>query len=298
VTPEVRRAEVRDGLELVFWRLGSPDGPCLLLVHGWPETKRVWARCVEPLAAAGFDVVVPDLRGFGDSAVPADGFQDLAAHAEDLAALLALLGRDWCIGVGGDLGGAVLIDLGLRVPDLVRRQVLFNCPLPLVGRAAEPPDAATRQAADYFVRQGRDADGLAASLHTDEDRIAYVTPFYGSRFWASPGAFTGPERRWHAEPFGDAARFRASLGTYESALGTIPRRATPRWFEVSPVPTLALFGPDDHVMPRDWPDRVEDCFADLVGPFLVPRAGHFLQWERAELLVRTVTAFARDLLVQ
>ena len=53
----------------------------MLLVHGWPETKRIWWRNIEPLAAAGFEVIVPDLRGFGDSDVGPDGFHDIASHA-------------------------------------------------------------------------------------------------------------------------------------------------------------------------------------------------------------------------
>jgi alpha/beta hydrolase fold len=56
----------------------------LLLVHGWPETKRIWLRNVEPLAAAGFEVIAPDLRGFGESDLASDGFYDPAAHARDL----------------------------------------------------------------------------------------------------------------------------------------------------------------------------------------------------------------------
>ena len=39
-----------------------------MLLHGWPETKRIWWRNIEPLAEAGFEVIVPDLRG---SAIPA-----------------------------------------------------------------------------------------------------------------------------------------------------------------------------------------------------------------------------------
>jgi len=88
----------------------------------------------------------------------------------------------------------------------------------------------------------------------------------------------------------------ASFGNYESALGTIPLSEPPRFFEPSPVPTLALYGPDDHVLFRDFPERCEVAFPDLVGPFIAPRSGHFLQWERAELLNRAITAFCRDLL--
>ena len=61
------------------------------------------------------------------------------------------------------------------------------------------------------------------------------------------------------------------------------------------MPTLALHGPDDHVIRHDFAARCEVVFSDLVGPFVVPRAGHFLQWERAELLNRAIDAFLRDL---
>src|SRR5437763_862253 len=69
----------------------------------------------------------------------------------------------------------------------------------------------------------------------------------------------------------------------------------PRFFEVSPVPTLALYGPDDHVLWRHFPQMCEVAFSELVGPFIVQGAGRFLQWERAELLNRTVEYFLADL---
>src|ERR1700704_5251988 len=62
-------------------------GP-LVLVHGWPETKRIWWRVIDTLAAAGFEVIVPDLRGFGDSDVAPDGLHDVPSHARDLHALV------------------------------------------------------------------------------------------------------------------------------------------------------------------------------------------------------------------
>jgi len=296
------RAEVRTGVELAYVR-ENPGGFPLLLVHGWPETKRIWWRNIAPLAAAGFEVIVPDLRGFGDSGIPQDGFHDLAAHSRDLHALLHdVLGHERCATVGGDLGGGAIQDLALRFDGFVVRQVLFNCILPILpveyeaaGLPLKPPPEVL-QSADYFRRQGRDGDGLAAELDTPEKRRAYVATFYGPRWWATPGAFAREDVEFMTEPFADAAHLRAGFGNYESGVGTIPVSERPRFFEVSDVPTLALYGPDDHVMWRDFPERCEVAFRDLVGPFVVPRAGHFLQWERAELLNRTVTAFLRDLL--
>ena len=68
--------------------------------------------------------------------------------------------------------------------------VLFNSPLPydkerMEGMRTRP----AREASDYFVRQGTDADALAAELATPEQRRRYIATFYTSRFWAHPGAF-------------------------------------------------------------------------------------------------------------
>lgn len=298
----VHRAQVRDGVELAYLREGVGGVP-LLLVHGWPETKRIWWRNVEPLARAGFEVIVPDLRGFGDSAVPADGFHDLAAHARDLHALVHdVLGHPWCCTVGSDLGGGAIQDLGLRFDGFVRRQVLFNTILPILpaeyaaAGLSDEVSPQVRAAADYYVRQGRDADGLAAELDTPARRRAYVAQFYGPRLWGTPGGFRRAEVDFMTEPFADGERLRAGFGNYESAVGTRKVSEAPRWFAVSDVPTLVLFGPDDHVIYPDFVERCEVAFRDLVGPFVVPRAGHFLQWERPAVLNRAVTAFLRDLL--
>jgi pimeloyl-ACP methyl ester carboxylesterase len=297
----VQHAQVRAGVSLAYVREGAGGYP-LLLVHGWPETKRIWWRNIGPLAQAGFEVIAPDLRGFGDSGLAPDGFYDLAAHARDLHALVSdVLGHQRCAVAGGDLGGGVIQDLALRFEGFVERQVLFNSILPILGDAYEEAGVATapgpemRMAADYFVRQGREADALAAELDTPQRRRRYVAEFYGHRFWASPGAFSKDDVEFMTQPFEDAERLRAGWGNYESALGTRPLSEAPRFFEVSPVPTLALYGPDDHVLWRHFPRMCEVAFSELVGPFIVQDAGHFLQWERAELLNRTLEYFLADL---
>ena len=70
----VRSCAVR-GTELACVDEGA--GPALLLVHGWPETSRIWWRNVAPLRDAGFRVLAPDLRGFGASGPAPDGFYDV-----------------------------------------------------------------------------------------------------------------------------------------------------------------------------------------------------------------------------
>ena len=300
---QIHRAEVRGGVEIAYVREGVGGYP-LLLVHGWPETMRIWWRNIAPLARAGFEVIVPDLRGFGRSGLAPDGFYDLAANSLDMHALVAgVLGHDECAAAGGDLGGGVVQDLGLRHEGFVRRQILFNCILPLLPAAYEAaglpaaPTPELRAAADYFARQGREADALAAELDTPDRRRRYVAEFYGHRFWAAPGTFSRADVAFMAEPFADADRLRAGFGNYESAVGARALSQAPRFFEHSAVPTLALYGPQDHVIWRAFPDMCEVAFSDLLGPFTVARSGHFMQWERADLLNRAVHSFLRDLAV-
>jgi len=300
-TFSLEHAEVRPGVDIAYIRAGQGGYP-LLLLHGWPETKRIWWRNIEPLARAGFEVIVPDLRGFGDSGLAPDGFYDLAAHARDMHALVAeALGHERCSAVGGDLGGGVVQDLALRFAGFVERQVLFNSVLPLLPQeyeaagltVASPPEL--RMAADYFVRQGREADALAGELDSPERRRRYVGEFYGHRFWAAPGTFSREQVDFMTEPFAAAPRRRAGWGNYESALGTRPLSESPRFFEVSAVPTLALYGSEDHVIWRQFPQMCEVAFSELIGPFLVQRAGHFLQWERAEVLNQAIAYFLGEL---
>ena len=259
-------------------------GKPLLLIHGWPETRRIWERNLDPLAEAGFEVIAPDLRGFGDSPLAADDRYDPAAHSADMVELVRGLGHERVAVCAGDLGGVVAQDLSLRFEGLVERLCLFNTIPPLLEGGPPPVPRSTRMAADYFIRQSKDADGLAAELDTPELRRRYIATFYGSRFWAAPGTFGREDVDRMTEPFADADHFRASIANYEYAGG--PRQAPepPRLLEPNPTPTLILYGPEDHVIMSDFPQRMEAAFPNRAGPFVVQGAGHFLQWERADVL--------------
>jgi pimeloyl-ACP methyl ester carboxylesterase len=310
-TPEVdphrfpmRRAAV-GGVEMAYVHEGRGGVP-LLLVHGWPETKRIWWRNIAPLVRAGFEVVVPDLRGFGDTGPAPDGFYDVAASSEDLYALVHdVLDRPSCVTCGGDFGGVVLQDLALRRPGFVTRQVLFDTIPPFLGDAYEaagvgPVDPTTLE---HFVRHGTRADELLQTLDSPERRRAYVAGFYGasdedqplSSSWAGPTGFTTEAIAFMAEPFQDEHVFRASIALYEHAFGR-PASALPLLFEPNPTTTLMLHGHADPVVGPAVIDCAPVAFPDIVGPFAVLATGHFLQWEAADLLDRTLTWYCRDLL--
>lgn len=298
----VRRAEVRNGVTLSFVHEGAGGFP-IVLVHGYPETKRIWWRNIGPLADAGFEVVAPDLRGFGDSSLAPDGFYDIAAWSKDLYALVHdVLGHDRCVAVGGDLGGCVVYDLAMRYEGFVPRLCFFNTIVPLrpelYEQAGIPPDEphATRQTADYFRRQGMDGDNLIKELDTPERRRAWVAAMYGPRLWAAPGHFTEAEVDFMSEPFADPEKLRASWSAYEMAFGKRELEEIPCLFEPCAVPTLALYGPDDHVLAPTFPDRCRVAFTDCIGPFVLRSCGHFVQWEAADVMNNALRWFCADLL--
>ena len=287
------------GFRQAFVREGIGGFP-LVLVHGWPESKRIYWKVIAPLAAAGFEVIVPDLRGFGDSETGADGFHDVAAFSRDVHALVHdQLGHGRVVLAGGDLGGPVIQDASLRFPGWVDRMVLFNSPLPflkepMAGLATRP----AREASDYFIRQGTDADALAAELDTPAKRRRYIATFYTSRFWAHPGSFLGADHTgvdFHTEPFADGAKLRASFGAYESVFST-GARSEASLIGPNPTRTLILFGPSDHVIYPDFDKMAAIVFPDHVGPFVVRDCGHFVPWEAPAVFAGSVRSFASDLL--
>lgn len=285
------------GADLAYVDAGKSGAPVVLLVHGWPETKRIWWRNIEAVASAGFRVLAPDLRGFGDSSLARDGFYDVASHSRDLHALVAhVTGAARCIAVGGDLGGVIIQDLGARFPGFVARQVLFNCPLPyLKEQMRDIPDTRPLlEATDYFIRQGTDADALAAELADDGMRRRYVATFYSSRFWAAPGTFDPRAIAFMVEPFADGAKLRASFTNYETVFDPSKVSEKPLVGR-SEIPTVILFGPHDRVIYPAFDRMAAVVFQNHVGPFSVRDAGHFMQWEAASVLNSAVIAFCSDL---
>jgi pimeloyl-ACP methyl ester carboxylesterase len=288
------------GFEQAYVR-ENVGGVPLLAVHGWPETKRIYWKVIEPLALAGFEVIVPDLRGFGDSEVGPDGFHDVAAHARDLYALVHdHLGHQRVVLMGGDLGGPVIQHLALRYPDWVDRMVLFNSPLPFLKpeMAGITGTRAPQESSDYFLRQGLDPDGLANELTTAEQRRRYIAAFYTSRFWAHPGAFAQPdELDFHTAPFADAAHLRAGFGAYESVFSERARSEAVLMHRNERTSTLVLFGASDHVIYPAFDHMAAKVFANHVGPFLLRDCGHFVPWEAPHPLVSGTVSFCSDLLV-
>ena len=295
---EIHRSEVAPGLSLAYVREGIGGYP-LVLLHGYPETKRIWWRNIEPLVAAGFEVIVPDLRGHGESDLSDDDTYDIVTYARDVYALVHdVLGHEQVGLVGGDVGGVVAVDIVQRFEGFVDGLCFFDTVPPILiddylaagidlGSIRAIGDGPT---GDYRRRQGGEPDALMAELNTPAARRSWVASMYGPRLWASPGTFSDADIEFMTEPFADEARMRAGWAVYQLGYGRTAVES-PILDRPVEIPTLLFYGADDQVVGPDFVPCCEVAFRDRVGPFVLPGAGHFLQWERADLFNPAVAMF-------
>ena len=120
-----------DDMRFAFHRTGHGGMPVLLL-HGWPQTSFAWRR-VAPLLGQAFEVVAPDLPGFGHSSKPEAGF-DKKTIARRLRDLVTALGLSRIALAGHDLGGHVAYAYAAQWPDEVSHLVFIESSLPAFGQ--------------------------------------------------------------------------------------------------------------------------------------------------------------------
>lgn len=270
-----------DDMRFAFRRSGDGGMPVVLL-HGWPQTSWAWRR-VMPLLEQGFDVVAPDLPGFGHSSKPEGGF-DKRTVAARLRALLTALGLRRVALVGHDLGGHVAYAYAAQWPDEVSHLVFIESSLPGFGQeeamdvskggswhfgfnmAGDISEALVRGRehlfVDHFMR--RESVGVFDPVSVTEADIAHY-----ARALARPGAL------------------RCSFGYYRTL--PVDRRDNAVWGQRSlPMPVLAVgaawgYGPESSRTIR----RVAGDVRDI----LIERCGHYPAEERPDELAAAIRDF-------
>src|SRR5262245_52074341 len=114
-----------DGVELAV--LDEGDGPPVLLLHGFPDSSRLWRNQVPALVRAGYRAIAPDLRGFGESDRP-EAAEDyaIARSVADVLAILDALEVPRANVVGHDWGAALAWLVAAFAPDRVERLVVLS----------------------------------------------------------------------------------------------------------------------------------------------------------------------------
>jgi pimeloyl-ACP methyl ester carboxylesterase len=234
------------------------DGDALVLVHGHPFDRSMWRPQADHAAAAGWRVIVPDLRGYGETTV-VPGATTLDTFAQDITGLLDQLAVDRFVLGGLSMGGQIAMELYRQQPQRVRGLMLADTS----PRAETPEGKAERnRVADRLL-----AEGMAD--HADELLPRMVSPLTIAERPAVAGHVLTMMR--NAPPAGAAAalRGRAERPDYDATLATVT------------VPACVVVGTDDDFTPVEEAERMHALMpgSSLV---VVDGTGHLPTLERPE----------------
>jgi pimeloyl-ACP methyl ester carboxylesterase len=185
-------------------------GPVLVLLHGWPQTSRAWAR-VMPALAQTHTVVAPDLRGTGASDRPADGFTK-TNQARDMREVLTGLGLTGPVAVAGhDIGSMIALAWAAAHPGDISRLILIDSLLPGLGL----------EEAMNVAEGGMWHFGFFMAPHVPEMLFdGHEREFITATFTAmsNPGTFSPDDLAAYAEAYTGRDRLRGGFEHYRTLL--------------------------------------------------------------------------------
>ncbi len=274
-------AEVGDGMRLHYVEAGS--GPLVVLLHGFPEFWYSWRRQIPALAAAGFHVVAPDMRGYNLSDKPADWrAYALESLADDIAGLIRHFGETCADVAGHDWGAAVAYGVAMYRPEVVRRLAILNVPHPermLHGfrtprqlrkswymfffQVPALPEALLRRDDFSFAKRSLRADSPRAFSDADLERYLEA--------WSQPGALTG------------------MINYYRAALRQSPRAGLGRLRQIV-APTLVIWGKRDRYLGAELAEPLPRWVPDARVEWL-PQATHWVQHDEPQRVNELLAEF-------
>ncbi|MGB3555549.1 MAG: alpha/beta hydrolase [Jannaschia sp.] len=249
--------------QLPYLRGGS--GPALVLVHGYLGGAAQWEREIARFASA-FDVIAPDLPGFG-AAAEMEGRDSIAGMADSVLALLDDLGVTEFVLLGHSMGGMIAQEIAAQNADRVRRLVLYG-----TGPLGMMPD---RFESIAVSRERLGTDGVTRTIA----RIG------ATWFRAGAGAAGFPA----IARIGEMARPQAALAALEAMANWDGRPA----LSAITMPTLVLWGDADKSY--RWP-QVEALWTSIpdVRLSVVPGTAHAVHLEKPDLFHSLIDDFFMD----
>ena len=165
-----------NGIRMHYVEQGT--GPLVVLVHGFPESWYSWRHQLPVLAAAGYHVVAPDMRGYGQTEVPPEIAAYTMLHlVGDVTGLVETLHEKQAILIGHDWGASVVWNAALVRPDMFRAVAAMSVPFRQRGKT--PPLRGMREAGLYTYYQLYYQDVGPAEAEYDRDpRKTLRTTFY------------------------------------------------------------------------------------------------------------------------
>jgi len=297
------------------------SGPLVVLCHGFPESWYVWRHQLSALAAGGYRVVAPDMRGYGGTDAPADPAAYTMLHlVGDMVELVRTLGEKQAVIVGHDWGAPVAWHAALLRPDLFRAVVGMSVPYSPPARV-DLLSALERQGITTFYMQYFQTPGVAEAEFEADAEAALRRVYYsmsgdgpgrivagilnpGEGFLAStvepaklPDWLTAEEIPYIAGEFARTG-FTGGLNWYRaiarSAELLVPWRGC-----LVRQPSLFIAGERDDVLRFPGTsarlEQLGSVLPGLRGSHILPGAGHWIQRERAKAVNELLLGFLTNL---
>ncbi|HEX8276114.1 MAG TPA: alpha/beta fold hydrolase [Longimicrobiaceae bacterium] len=277
--PWTHHHAVVNGVRLHYVEAG--EGPLAVLLHGFPEFWYEWRHQIPALAAAGFRVVAPDMRGYNLSDKPAgvEAYR-IQPLVEDVAGLVRHLGAERAHVVGHDWGGVVAWWFAMLRPELLDRLAILNAPHPAAfAREIVKPDQMLRSAyAGFFQLPAVPELALRAADFALLERVLRTEP-------ARPGAFTDTDVERYKEAFARPGALTASLNYYRA----FARSEKP---PVRPIaaPTLLVWGEKDPHLVVRLTEGLEE-WVPGIRVERIPEASHWVAADEPERVSRLLAGF-------
>lgn len=282
-----------NGVELEIFEAGQQNTKPIVLCHGWPEHAFSWRHQVPALAAAGYHVIVPNQRGYGNSSRPTEITDyDIEHLSGDLTSLLDHYGYEDATFVGHDWGAFVVWGLTLLHPNRVNKVIALS--LPYQERGDQPPVEMMEGMLGtdfYFVHFNRQP-GVADSV-LDENTSQFLRNMYRKNVPpAEPQPGMAMINIARAEtPLGEPLMTDSELAVFVSAFEGSGFTSSINWYrnvdrnwhllaDVDPMiqqPALMIYGDRDGVQRSEnltqYVPNVEEISLDC---------GHWIQQEKPE----------------
>lgn len=248
--------KVKSGDAEIFYEVLG-DGPAVVLLHAFPVNRNLWRPVAERLALR-YRVVLPDLRGHGDSE-PGDGPATMEKHASDLARICDDAGIGTAIFGGVSIGGYVAFEFWRRFRERVRGLILCD------------------------TRAGADSDQACARRFLAAEQVEKNGPdrFLDETIPRLMGESTRANRPDLVDAARDMARRMTVAGIAAVQRGMAVRPDSVPTLRSISVPTLLLYGAEDEATP---PAEGELIRQDVPQALLqvVPKAGHMAIFEQQD----------------
>lgn len=279
------------GVRLRYWIGGSPDGQPVILWHGFLGSSYSWRHVAPALAAAGLAVLVPDMRGYGESDKPEGvaGYdaRALAAECRTLAAAIGFGRGRKVVLCAHDMGTPAALLWAADHPDEIAGLLYIEGPV-MLGRVLEEIIAYTPEAAKdgsmwWWLLPL--APGAPEALIVGNER-AFLEWFYYGAMTAKHEVFDAAVVDEHVRTFAGREGVLGATGVYRAAFTSIAQ-TEPLTHRKVEVPVAALGG-EASLGPKVG--EMVSLVAARVEAQTVPGCGHFIPEECPDEVVRSVLA--------